>query len=66
MPSQFKTGISAAGASANNYNVVNFHQGRRMARYTVVAAGSNAARSILSRVAMNEVDKIDAYTLQTA
>ena len=66
MPSAFKTGISAAGAAANNINVVNHHMGRRMVRYTVVAAGAFAARSVLSRVEMNEADKIDSYTLQTS
>lgn len=66
MPSAFKTGISAAGAAANNHNVVNWHTGRRMVRSTVVAAGSNAARSVLSRVTLNEADKIDSYTLQTS
>jgi len=65
MPSQFKTGLTG-GAAANNHNVVNWHTGRRMVRATVVAAGSNAARTILSRVTLNEVDKIDAYTLATS
>lgn len=66
MPSAIKPGISAAGAAVNNYNVVNWHTGRRMVRSTVVAAGAFAARSVMSRVALNEADKIDSYTLQTS
>lgn len=65
MPSAFKAGLTG-GAAANNYNVVQWHLGTRMVRSTVVAAGSNSARTVLSRVTLNDVDKQDAFTLATS
>ena len=60
MPSAIKTGISAAGAAANVINVVHAHTGRRMVRSNVLT------RSVLSRVTLNEADKIDSYTVVTS
>ena len=65
MPSAIRSGLSG-GAALNNHNVVIWHTGRRMVRSTVVAAGAFAARSILSRVTLNEADKIDSFTLATS
>ena len=65
MPSAFKAGLSG-GAAANNMNVVQWHTGRRLVRSTVVAAGSNAARTVLSRVTLNNVTVQDCYTLATS
>lgn len=65
MPSTFKAGLSG-GAASNNINVVQWHTGRRLVRSTVVAAGANAARSILSRVTLNEVTPANTYTLATS
>lgn len=60
MPSVIKTGISAAGASTNNHNLVQWHTGRRMVRSRI------DTRAVLSRVELNEADKIDSYTVATS
>ncbi len=65
MPTQMKAGLSG-GAASNNINVVQWHTGRRMVRSTVVAAGSNAARTVLSRETLNNVAVQDTFTLATS
>lgn len=60
MPSAIKSGISAAGASTNNHNLVQWHSGRRMIRSRV------DTRAVLSRVELDEATKIDSFTVATS
>ena len=66
MPTQMKSGLSG-GAAKNNINVVQWHTGMRLVRATVVDASDTvSARSILSRVSLDNVDDQLPYTLLTA
>lgn len=60
-----KSGLSG-GAAANNVNVIQMHLGRTLARYTDRDAGAFSARAVLSRLALNEFDAQDVWTVKTA
>jgi len=66
MPSKFKAGLSGA-AGTNGINVVQWHTGMRLVRASVVKASDTvSARSILSRLTLDNVTKCDPYTLVTS
>ncbi len=65
MPSNMKSGLSG-GAAANNINMIQMHYGRTMLRYTDRKTASYAARALISRVALNEFDAMDPWTVKNA
>jgi hypothetical protein len=66
MPSKMKAGLTG-GAAANGINVVQWHTGMRLVRASVVKASDTvSARSIISRLTLDNVTKCNPYTLVTS
>ena len=66
MPSKMKVGLTGA-AAINGINLVQWHTGMRLVRATVVKASDTvAARTVVSRITLDNVTVCDPYTLITS
>lgn len=62
MPTNMKTGLSG-GAAANNINMIQMNIGRSILRYTDRKTSGDAARDLVSRIALNEFDAQNPWTV---